>query len=132
MGNLPPIHHCSACDERHPMGWCRLKIAGVEHCGLCGLAHLGHSRTCPHLNSETQVATLLQMLKESPEEQHLKDAATKYLRSIRGDLARRREKREQEAYRAKLEAARAAKGEVDVGGSNGVVNGVGYGAYGPA
>jgi Chromatin remodeling factor Mit1 C-terminal Zn finger 2 len=114
------------------MGWCRLKIAGVEHCGLCGLAHLGHSRTCPHLNSESQVLTLLQMLKESPEEHHLKDAAIKYLRSIRGDLARRREKREQEAARAKMEVARVAMGDVNVGGSHNGVNGTGRGGERPA
>lgn len=135
VGNIPPIHHCSACDERHPMGWCRLKIAGVEHCGLCGLAHLGHSRTCPHLKSETQVATLLQMLKESPEEQHLKDAATKYLRMIRGDLARQREKQRQEAEIAKLKAALAVRGDVNVNGINGhhpAVNGTVKGGYEPA
>ena len=68
------------------MGWCRLKVGGNEHCGLCGLAHLGHNRTCPHLNSERQVSLLLQMLKESPEPQGLKDAAVKYLRGIRSDL----------------------------------------------
>jgi chromodomain-helicase-DNA-binding protein 4 len=137
MGNIPPIHHCSACDERHPMGWCRLKIAGVEHCGLCGLAHLGHSRTCPHLRSETQVATLLQMLKESPEEQHLKDSATKYLRMIRGDLARQRAVQEREAERAKMEAARAVQGYDMNAGVNGyhaggMVNGNVNGGYGPA
>lgn len=135
MGPLPPVHHCSGCDERHPMGWCRLKIAGVEHCGLCGLAHLGHSRTCPHLNSESQVATLLQMLKESPEDHQLKDAATKYLRSIRGDLARKREKKNQEAEKAKVEAARAARGDVNVNGHQGGVNGVkgvGHDGYQPA
>ena len=103
------------------MGWCRLKIAGVEHCGLCGLAHLGHGRTCPHLNSETQVATLLQMLKESPEAQELKDAAAKYLRSIRGDLARRRQIKTNEHERIKMQAAWAAKG--DVNGVNGGMNG---------
>jgi Chromatin remodeling factor Mit1 C-terminal Zn finger 2 len=72
------------------MGWCRLKLAGVEHCGLCGIAHLGHGRTCPHLNSEVQVATLLGTLKESTEPQILKEKATKYLRMIRGDLVQRK------------------------------------------
>jgi Chromatin remodeling factor Mit1 C-terminal Zn finger 2 len=72
------------------MGWCRLKLAGVEHCGLCGLAHLGNGRTCPHLNSEIQVATLLGTLKESTESHELKDKATKYLRMIRGDLVQRK------------------------------------------
>ena len=82
------------------MGWCRLKLAGVEHCGLCGLAHLGHGRTCPHLNDEVQVATLLQTLKESTESREWIDQATKYLRMVRGDLSQRkraRERKEQEA-----------------------------------
>ena len=72
------------------MGWCRLKVSGVEHCGLCGLAHIGHGRTCPHLNSELQVATLLGTLKESTESHELIDKATKYLRMIRGDLVQRK------------------------------------------
>jgi hypothetical protein len=72
------------------MGWCRLKLAGVEHCGLCGIAHFGHGRTCPHLNSEVQVATLLGTLKESTESHDLKEKATKYLRMIRGDLVQRK------------------------------------------
>jgi hypothetical protein len=65
-------------------------MAGVEHCGLCGLAHIGHGRTCPHLNSEVQVATLLRTLKESTESRELIEQATKYLRMIRGDLAQRK------------------------------------------
>lgn len=124
-GPIPPVHFCSACEETHPMGWCRIKLAGVEHCGLCGLAHLGHGRTCPHLNSEAQVATLLAMLKESPEEQSLKDAAAKYLRSIRGDLTRRRIQKQEAAERAKREAAVAARGDVKVNGYHGGINGAG-------
>ena len=76
------------------MGWCRLKLAGVEHCGLCGIAHFGQGRTCPHLNSESQVATLLGTLKESTESRELVEMATKYLRSIRGGLVQK--KRDQE------------------------------------
>ena len=76
------------------MGWCRLKVAGIEHCGLCGLAHVGHGRTCPHLNSEVQVATLLGTLKESTESRELIEQATKYLRMIRGDLVQRKRKHE--------------------------------------
>lgn len=81
------------------MGWCRLKLAGVEHCGLCGIAHLGHGRTCPHLNSEIQVATLLGTLKESTESHELKDKATKYLRMIRGDLVQRKRFQERKDQR---------------------------------
>ncbi|KAL2413594.1 Chromatin remodeling factor mit1 [Exophiala dermatitidis] len=97
--NMPRIHHCSACAEHHPMGWCRLKLAGLEYCPLCGLAHLGYGRTCPHLNDEVQIATLLQTLKESTESRELVEQATNYLRSIRGTLVhsrRVRERREQQ------------------------------------
>ncbi len=76
------------------MGWCRLKVAGVEHCGLCGIAHLGHGRTCPHLNDNRQVATLLQTLKESTESRELIEQATRYLRGIRGDLMQRKRAQE--------------------------------------
>ncbi|KAL9112257.1 MAG: hypothetical protein Q9227_003375 [Pyrenula ochraceoflavens] len=93
-GLLPPPHQCRACGEFHALGWCRLKIAGVEHCGLCGLAHIGSGRTCPHLNSEAQVATMLGTLKESTESRELIDAATKYLRMIRGDLVQRKRNQE--------------------------------------
>ncbi|EXJ88823.1 hypothetical protein A1O3_01887 [Capronia epimyces CBS 606.96] len=96
--SMPPIHLCSACGEQHPMGWCRLKLAGVEYCGLCGLAHLGHGRTCPHLNDEVQVATLLQTLKESTESRDLIEQATKYLRMIRGDLLNRKRARERKEH----------------------------------
>ncbi len=83
------------------MGWCRLKVAGVEHCGLCGLAHVGHGRTCPHLNSEVQVATLLGTLKESTESNELIEQATKYLRMIRGDLVQRKRKQEEQEQRSR-------------------------------
>jgi len=76
------------------MGWCRLKVAGVEHCGLCGLAHLGHGRTCPHLNSNAQVTRLLQALKESTEPRDLIEQATRHLRTIRVDLMARSRARE--------------------------------------
>ena len=97
FGGLTSTHLCSACNEVHPMGWCRLKVAGIEHCGLCGLAHVGHGRTCPHLNSEVQVATLLGTLKESTESRELIERATKYLRMIRGDLVQRKRKQEAQA-----------------------------------
>jgi hypothetical protein len=79
-----------ACDEVHKEGHCRLKLAGVEHCGLCGIAHYGHGRTCPHLNSEALVAKMIGSLKQSTEPRALVDEATKYLRGIRGDLVRRK------------------------------------------
>ncbi|KAL9623846.1 MAG: hypothetical protein Q9160_001838 [Pyrenula sp. 1 TL-2023] len=91
---MPPSHRCRACGEDHPLGWCRLKIANVEHCGLCGMAHIGTGRTCPHLNDETQVATMLNTLKESTESRETIELATKYLRQVRGDLAWRKRNQE--------------------------------------
>ena len=89
-GGSDLIYRCVACDQHHPVGYCPLKLAGVEHCGLCGIAHFGYSRTCPHLNSEAQVAIMLGSLKESTEQRSLIEEATKYLRGIRGDLVRRK------------------------------------------
>lgn len=98
-GEIPPPHICAACGDLHPLGWCRLKLAGVEHCGLCGIAHLGYGRACPHLNSERQVATLLGTLKESTEPRELIDKATKYLRMIRGDLVQRKRYQERKSQK---------------------------------
>jgi chromodomain-helicase-DNA-binding protein 4 len=115
-GIMPPSHHCTACDERHAMGWCRLKVAGVEHCGLCGIAHLGHSRTCPHLTDEKQLVRLLETLKESPESREDVEAATKYLRMIRGDLvSRARRKREEEQVARSLATVSTNLGTISTG-----------------
>jgi chromodomain-helicase-DNA-binding protein 4 len=46
---------CVACKTTHLLGSCPLKVAGVEYCNLCGIAHYGHARVCPHITSETQV-----------------------------------------------------------------------------
>lgn len=89
----PELQHalvCLACNKCHPPGRCRLKLAGVEHCGLCGLVHYGTQRTCPHLRSETQVARMLEALKYSSENRQLKDRARSYIYGINGDLTRRR------------------------------------------
>jgi chromodomain-helicase-DNA-binding protein 4 len=90
FGDLPPSHNCSACHEKHPMGWCRLKIAGVEHCNLCGLSHLGHEETCPHLKSEIQIGILLRQLKESTESKELVDKATAHLKAIKAELVKKK------------------------------------------
>jgi len=122
LDGLPPNHHCSACDEVHPMGWCRLKVASVEHCGLCGIAHIGHGRTCPHLNSEVQVATLLGTLKESMESRDLVEQARRYLRMIRGDLVQKKRSQENKQQEQQQEA-QAAGGMVS--GPSGTANGAG-------
>jgi hypothetical protein len=94
---LEPIHllHtriCPACHKSHPSGACELKAAGVEHCGLCGLAHYGYGRTCPHIRSETQVREMLQALKNSPEKKELIELAVKYLRGVKGALVQQKKR----------------------------------------
>lgn len=59
--HIPPAANginCLACRTFHTIGSCPLKKAGVEHCNLCGMAHFGHARICPHIQSETQVSRL--------------------------------------------------------------------------
>lgn len=96
-----PDAPCIACNERHPVGYCRLKLAGVEHCGLCGLAHFGYSRTCPHLHSDRQVTKMLDALKRSNESKEIVDAARKYLYGVRHNLATRRRMAAKEAAAAR-------------------------------
>jgi superfamily II DNA or RNA helicase len=92
---------CAACHKNHPQGACELKAAGAEHCGLCGLAHYGHSRTCPHIKSETQVREMLEALKNSPEKKELVDAAMKYLRGVKGTLVQQKKRDREKAALAK-------------------------------
>jgi hypothetical protein len=99
----PDIHICAACHKNHPPGACSLKQAGVEHCGLCGLAHFGHSRTCPHIKSETQVREMIRALKNSNEERGLVEVAMRYLRGVKGTLVQGK-KREREKAEAKKAA----------------------------
>ena len=111
----PIPYNCLVCGQNHRVGYCPLKLAGVEYCGLCGLAHYGHQRTCPHLNSELQVATMLGTLKQSSESPLLVEEATKYLRGIRGDLVRRK----------KMKGEREEKDHPGVGVNGHGVNGAG-------
>lgn len=83
---------CVACQHIHPLGSCTLKLAGVEHCGLCGLAHYGFSRICPHINSETQVREMIQAVKSSSEAGHLKAETMKYLTGLKGTLVQKKKK----------------------------------------
>jgi chromodomain-helicase-DNA-binding protein 4 len=100
---LEPIYgsysnrHCPACHKQHPSGACELKAAGVEHCGLCGLAHYGHSRTCPHIKSETQVRAMLEALRNSNEPKELVDLASKYLRGVKGKLVQQKKRDREKA-----------------------------------
>jgi hypothetical protein len=88
---------CVACQQQHPLGACPLKVAGVEHCGLCGLAHYGHARTCPHIRSETQVRDMIEALKNSPEKKELVDLAMKYLRGVKGTLVQQKKRDREKA-----------------------------------
>ncbi|KAL4979176.1 hypothetical protein BDW66DRAFT_148661 [Aspergillus desertorum] len=88
---------CFVCGRVHPVGSCPLKIAGVEHCGLCGLAHYGQARTCPHLRSELQVSRMIEALKQSNEHRHLVALAKKYVYGIKSDLAQRRKRKSEKS-----------------------------------
>ncbi|KAK7558089.1 PHD/FYVE-zinc-finger like domain-containing protein [Phyllosticta citricarpa] len=92
--------NCLACQRSHVIGACPLKIAGPEYCNLCGLAHFGYARSCPHINSETQVREMLATLKYSNEPRHIVEAATKYLRGVKGTLVQK--KKQQAEKRAAL------------------------------
>ncbi|KAL4872970.1 hypothetical protein BDV12DRAFT_161073 [Aspergillus spectabilis] len=81
---------CIACGRVHALGSCPLKVAGVEHCGLCGIAHFGFARACPHLRSDLQVTRMIDALKQSTEDRQLVALAKKYCYGIKGDLAQRK------------------------------------------
>ncbi|KAF2099730.1 hypothetical protein NA57DRAFT_18327, partial [Rhizodiscina lignyota] len=93
----PPVVTCSACGKTHHQGSCPLKLAGVEFCNLCGLAHFGVARTCPHVNSETQVILMIEALKQSREAPHLKETALKYLKGVKGTLVQAKRKAREKA-----------------------------------
>ena len=103
-----PHTPCPACSLPHPRGSCPLKIAGVEFCPLCGLAHFGTARTCPHINSETQVREMLAALKSSPERKELVAEAHRYLSGVKGTLVRHKK-----VERQKKEYERGRGGELD-------------------
>ncbi|KAG8625334.1 hypothetical protein KVT40_007085 [Elsinoe batatas] len=93
--NGPIITTCVACDNMHAQGSCPLKKAGLERCNLCGLAHFGHARICPHINSETQVRAMLDALKQSPEQGPLVREARKYLTGVKGTLVQKKKLEEE-------------------------------------
>jgi len=97
---------CLACGAVHLQGCCPLKRAGVEVCNLCGLAHFGYARICPHLNSVTQLRLMLEGLKDSIEPKEIKDLAKKKITGIIGDLNQRKRRKQQEvaAHQARLRA----------------------------
>lgn len=89
------LTQCIACGGSHQTGYCPLKLAGAEFCNLCGLPHYGHQRSCPHLNSVTQLRAMIEAIKHSPEPMEIKNEAKKRLVGIIGDLTQRRRQKEQ-------------------------------------
>jgi chromodomain-helicase-DNA-binding protein 4 len=88
---------CLACDSMHAVGQCPSKRSGVEHCGLCGLAHYGFIQSgseaaCPHFSSETQVRLMLDALKMSTEPREIIEPARMYLRGVIGNLVKKKKK----------------------------------------
>lgn len=69
-----------------------MKLAGPEHCNICGMAHYGHGRVCPHFKSETQVRQMLDTLQHSLEPKYIVDAAKKYLKGLKGHLVQDKRK----------------------------------------
>ena len=88
--NSPPAK-CVACENHHPTGSCPLKLAGVEYCPLCGIAHFGRGRVCPHLKSITQLQTMQDAIKYSPESSALKELTKKKLTGLIGSIRYKRE-----------------------------------------
>lgn len=108
----PRTVQCLACDKVHILGSCPLKIAGHEYCNLCGIAHYGYARLCPHINSETQVREMLAAIKKSPEAGHLKSAALKYLTGVKGTLVQKK-KRDLERAREGMMGGVSGRASVD-------------------
>ena len=99
-GANSPVAKCLACENYHRTGRCPLKEAGVEYCPLCGIAHYGRVRICPHLNSVTQLQAMNEAIKLSPESLDLKEMAKKKVTGIIGNIRHKR-KLEEEAKAAK-------------------------------
>ncbi|KAM0715106.1 hypothetical protein Q7P37_009571 [Cladosporium fusiforme] len=99
---------CVVCRTKHLLGSCPLKVAGVEYCNLCGIAHYGQTRVCPHITSETQVRAMLEALKSSNEPEHLVREATRYLKGLKGNLVQIKKQKMAKEHAAREEAAAAA------------------------
>lgn len=109
-----PVVHCIACSTWHRGGYCPLKLAGPESCNLCGLAHFGVGRSCPHIRSETQLRDMLAALRQSPEPKHLIDLAKKYLTGVKGTIVQGK----------KIKAERAAQLEQQALQREGAISGI--------
>lgn len=94
------LNYCIACNNVHKVGYCPLKLAGPEKCNLCGIAHFGHARVCPHIASVTQIRAMLEAIKQSTEPEEEKAIAKLKITGILGDLNQRR-RRQKEALAQK-------------------------------
>lgn len=101
---------CPACDNYHPTGLCPLKIAGVESCPLCGIAHYGRVRICPHINSVTQLQAMQEAIKHSTESPEIKELAKKKVTSLIANIKQKR-RLEEEAKACKQNQASRQSGQ---------------------
>ncbi|KFY26250.1 hypothetical protein V493_04199 [Pseudogymnoascus sp. VKM F-4281 (FW-2241)] len=108
FGDTAAIHNrqCLACDSVHAVGQCPSKRAGVEHCGLCGMAHYGFTQSgseaaCPSLSSEIQVRLMLDALKTSTEPRETIESARTYLRGVIGNLVKKKKDQELKEARSR-------------------------------
>ena len=127
----PPVALCVGCNTEHRVGYCPIKMAGAEICNLCGIAHYGVARTCPHIRSETQVRHMLAALKKSPENRKYVNEATRYLQGVKGTLA---QGKRQKAARAEALAQELKMKQMGVGTpsfSNGIAENGSGGMYQP-
>lgn len=85
----PPCLACNNSHGSHPPGYCPLKLAGNEHCNLCGLAHFGIPGICPNLSNELACRTMMRQLKDSPETPAVKKASAQHLRGIISGLVQK-------------------------------------------
>lgn len=81
---------CLACDGAHARGRCPLRLAGVELCGLCGLAHYGSAgRPCPQFRSMEHCRAMIEALKHSTEPRAVVELAKKYIYGVIGSISRK-------------------------------------------
>ncbi len=118
--------HCIACKSIHREGYCPLKLAGPEKCNLCGIAHFGHARVCPHIASVTQLRAMLEAIKQSTEPADVKALAKLKVTGILGDLNQRR-RRAAEAAAQKNPLSTAPNGHHSVNGGDQHTSGTGRG-----
>lgn len=123
-----PMQQCFVCSTAHRQGYCPLKIAGPEYCNLCGLAHYGVARSCPHIRSETQVREMLEALRNSPESKELIEMAKKYLTGVKGTIVQDKKKKAEKA--AFENALRMQQNNASLSGQTAAMSNVHFGFSG--